>query len=282
MRISYLIRRTFEQVFRKWRANLILVVCLVLPFLVLDAFMVITANLWSLSQKLKEDVEVEVFLQDDINPDQTRSLRKYLLNQTEVEKVTYRSRAEAFAEMEDYLGEKNLGGLDSTTFPASLKVGVRQEYKNSKHISSLAGRIVKEVGVEDVEFGEEWLTGLDKAIKIFLTGDLIFGALVALSVTLMVSNFMRTAILSQTKAIRVMNLLGASWRDIYLPWLGQGMILAGLAALSGAGLVWTACAIFPFKSINLTFLPFYGTLGLTIWGVILGGGGSYWSVKRQM
>ena len=282
MRIGYLIKRTFVHVLQKWRANLVLVVCLILPFLVLDAFLVITANLWDLSQKLKGDVEVEIFLQDDITPERIQSLRENLLSQIEVEKVTYRSRGDAFAEMENYLGEKILGGLDSSTFPASYQVSLREEYKNFHQISSLAARIGIQEGVEEVEFGGEWLSQLDRALRIFFTGDLIFGILVALSVILMVSNFMRAAILAQAKSIQVMNLLGASWRDIYLPLLGQGMILSGLGAFLGISLAWSAWTIFSLKSINLTFLPFYGTFGLTVWGMILGGGGSYWSVKRQM
>jgi len=282
MRISYLVKKTLEGIFQRWRANLILVVCLALSFLVLDAFLVITVNLWDLSQRLKGDVEIEVFLQDGITPEQTRSLRENLSNLTEVEKVIYRSEGEAFIEMEDYLGEKTLSGLDSNTFPASFQVGIKKEYRNFQQISSLATRIGNQEGVEEVEFGEEWLSQLDRTVRIFLTGDMIFGILVTLSVILMVSNFMRVAILSQAKSIQVMNLLGASWRDIYLPLLGQGMILGGLGALWGIGLVWTVYALFSLKWINLAFLPFYSITGLTIWGMILGGGGSYWSVKRQM
>jgi len=281
MRISCLIKKTFEGIFQRWRGNLILMVCLALSFLVLDAFILVSVNLWGLSQRLKGDIEIEVFLQDDITPEQIRSLHENLLNFTEVERVIYRSKGEAYAEMEDYLGEKTLSGLDSSTFPASFQVGVKKEFNNFQQISSLADRIGNQEGVEEVEFGGEWLSKLDRTTKIFLIGDMIFGTLITLSVILMVSNFMRMAIFSQAKAIQVMNLLGASWRDIYLPLLGQGMILGGLGALWGIVLVWTVYALFSLKLISLTFLPIYLIAGLTIWGMILGGGGSYWTIKRQ-
>lgn len=222
MRISYLVKKTFAGIFQRWRANLILVICLALSFLVLDVFILVTVNLWGLSQRLKGDVEIEVFLQDEITPEQIRSLRENLLNSTEVEEVIYRSRGEAFTEMEDYLGEKALRGLDSSTFPASFQVRIKKEYKNSRQISSLTDQIGNREGVEEVEFEGEWLSKLDRTIKIFLTGDVIFGTLITLSVILMVSNFMRVAILSQAKSIQVMNLLGiAGGTFIFLCW-GRG------------------------------------------------------------
>ena len=281
MRISYLLKKTFEGIFQRGRANLILVVCLALSFLVLDAFIVITVNLWGLSQRLKRDIEIEVFLQDDIDPEQIRSLQEDLLNLTEVEKVIYRSRGEAFTEMEDYLGEKALRGLDSSTFPASFQVDAKKDYKNFQQISPLALRIGNKEGVEEVEFGGEWLSKLDRAVRIFLSGDIIFGILVTLSVILMVSNFMRVAILSQAESIQVMNLLGASWKDLYLPLLWQGMIFGGLGALLGISLIWTVYKLLFVKLIDLTFLPFHLIAGSIIWGMILGGGGCFWTIKRQ-
>jgi cell division transport system permease protein len=281
MRTGYLIKRTFELIFRKWKANLILVVCLILPFLVMDAFLVITANLWSLSQKLKGDVEIEIFLKDDIAPQQTRSLREYLLNQTETERLTYRSQKEAYAEMRDYLGEKTISGLDSSTFPASFQLGIKQEYKNFRQVSSLADRIKNRQGVEGVELAGEWVDRLDRAVRIFLTGDLVFGLLVGFSVMLMVANFMRISIFDQTKSIRVMSLLGASRRDIYIPLISQGVILGGAGAWLGVGLIWSGYVLFSRKWIHLSFLPLSLTFALIFWGMILGGGGSLWSVKKQ-
>jgi cell division transport system permease protein len=282
MRIGYLVQRTLKDVFQRWRANLGLTIGLALSFLVLDAFIVVTMNLWDLSQRLKGDGEMEIFLKDDVTSEQTRSLRDEILKSGQVEKAIYHSKSEAFAEMEDYLGAETLRGLDSSTFPASFQVSLKKKEMGFQQLSALAGRIGNHEGVEGVEFAGEWWSRLNRAIRIFVTGDMIFGALVGLSVITMVSNFMRVAMLTQAKSIRVMSLLGASRRDIYLPLLGQGMILGGSGAWLSVGLGWTVYALFSLKSINLTFIPFYGIAGLILWGILLGAGGTYRTVKRQM
>ncbi len=280
MRFGYLIKRVFEGIFKRWRANIILVICLASSFTVLATFLLITINLQGMSQKLKGKVQIEVYLNDRITPEQTRSLQVKIQSFPEVETAVYRSKEEAVTQLEDYLGKETLSGLDSNTLPASFQVSVKIEHRKFQPISLLASKIQNQEGVEGVEFGGEWLSKLDKALRVFYAADLIFGILVALSVVLIVSNFMRVEVLSQSESIQVMSLLGASWKDIYLPLLLQGAILGGLGAGLGLVLVWTGYTIFSAKLVNLVFLPFHMMAGLIIWGIILGGGGSLWSTKK--
>jgi cell division transport system permease protein len=282
MRFNYLIKQTFHGISLRWRANLTPVVCLATSFLVLTTFLVVTINLRGISQKLKGEVRIEVYLNDKITPEQIRSLRAKVQSSPEVENVIYRSKGEAAALMEDYLGKEYMNGLDSNAFPASFQVSLKEAHKKFQPMSMLASKIRLQEGVEEVEFGGEWLSKLDEVQRVFFVVDLVFGMLITLSGALMVSSFMRVAVLSQTESIQVMSLLGANSKDIHLPLLLQGMILGGLGASLGLLLIWAGYALFSVKLLSITFLPSYMILGLILWGMILGGGGSYWSVKKQI
>ncbi len=282
MRLGYMIKQTVCGILQKWRANLAMVFCLALSFLVLTAFVLITLNLRGISQKLKGDIEVEVYLDDSITPQQIQYLRSNIQSYPEVENVTYKSKEAAFIQMEKYLGKEVTTGLDSNVTPASFQVALKKEYKKYQQISLLAAKIQDQAGVEETEFGGEWLRKLDKTFKVFFGLDLIFGILVTLSVALMVSNSMKVAILSQAESIQVMNLLGASRKDIYLPFLLQGMIMGGLGAVMGLLLIWVGYTLFCMNFMKITFFSFYQMPALVLWGIVSGAGGSFWSVKKQL
>ncbi len=275
-----MIKQAIYGIFQRWKANLTLVGCLASSFLVLAIFLLITLNLQNITEKLKGEAQIEVYLLDGITPEQIVLLRSTIQGYPEVEKVIFKSKEEAATQMEDYLGKEILKGLDSNPLPASFQVSLREEQRKFPIISRVSSEIQNLDGVEEVEFGREWLSKLDNAWSVFLTVDWIFGILVTLSVVLIVSNFIRVTVLSQTESIRVMKLLGASWKDIHLPLLLQGMILSGLGGLLGLLLTRGGYALFPIKSASLTFLSFHMMLGLVLGGMILGGGSSLWSIKK--
>jgi cell division transport system permease protein len=282
MRVTYLFKQGLHGLSKKWGVNLILVGSMAFSFLVFDIFLLITHNLQGVAQKLRGEVQVEVYLNEDITSKQISSLGKIIQNFPEVEKMEYRSKEEAFIQMESYLGKDLLEGLDSNPLPASFLLSLKKEDRGFQRIALVASKARKQEGVEDVEFGGEWLKKLDQAIFIFFLVDVIFGIFITLAVILIVSNFMRILVLSQAESIRIMSLLGASQKDITLPFLIQGMILGGVGAVWGVLLIWASYSIFSTRIITIAFLPLYMIGGLIIWGMLLGAGGGILSIRKHL
>jgi len=282
MRISYLIRRALYGLKRRWGFNLILVVCIASSFLVFGSFLLITQNLKAVEQKLKGEVQIEVYLNHDITPLQLHLLLWSIKRLPEVEKVDYRSKQEALAQLKDYLGEDLVEGLDSNPLPASFLLSLRREYRGFEQVAEVASQVKSKEGVEDVEFGGAWLKKLDQAISTFLIGDIIFGIFIAIAVIMIVSNFMRVVVLCQAESIRIMRLMGASKADISFPLLVQGMLLGGAGASVGILFLWSGYLIFQSQILSLTFLPFHMIFGLIGWGMILGAGGSSVSLRKHL
>jgi cell division transport system permease protein len=282
MRITYLFKQAFHGLSKKWSVNLILVFSFASSFLVFNIFLLITHNLHGVAQKLRGRVQVEVYLNEGITSEQISSLGKIIRNFPEVEKMEYRSKEEAFIQMENYLGKDLLEGLDSNSLPASFLVSLKKEDRGFQPIALVASKARKQEGVGDVEFGGEWLKKLDQALFIFFLVDLIFGIFITLAVTLIVSNFMRILVLSQTESIRIMSLLGASQKDIAFPFLIQGFILGGVGAVLGLLLIWASYSIFSTRIIAIAFLPLYMIGGLIIWGMLLGAGGGFLSIRKHL
>ncbi len=282
MRITYLIKQTFYELKRRWGISLILAVCIASSFLVFNTFLLITQNLKATEQKLKGEVQIEVYLNDDITPLQLHLLLWSIKRFPEVEKVEYRSKQQALAQFKNYLGEGLLEGLDSNPLPASFLLSLKREQRGFKQVAEVVSRVQDKEGVEDVEFGGAWLKKLDHAIFIFLIVDIIFGIFIAIAVIMIMFNFMRMVVLSQAESINIMSLMGARRGDISFPLLVQGMLLGGAGASVGVLFLWAGYFIFASKILTIMFLPFYMILGLIVWGMILGAGGSLFSIRKYL
>ena len=282
MRITYLVKQAFYELKRRWGFNLILVVCIASSFLVFSTFLLITQNLKSVEQKLKGEVHIEVYLNDDITPLQLHLLLWSIKRFPEVEKVEYRSKQEALAQFEDYLGKDLLEGLDSNPLPASFLLNLKREHRGFEQVVEVALRVQNREGVEDVEFGGTWLKKLDQVLTIFFIVDVIFGVFIAITVIMIVSNFMRVVVLSQAESIHIMSLMGASKGDLSLTPLMQGLLLGGVGASLGILFLWVVYLIFSARILTIAFLPCHVILCLIAWGMILGAGGSFFSIRKHL
>jgi cell division transport system permease protein len=282
MRISYSISQVFRGINARRGSDLILVLCIACSFLVFGSFLLITQNLKGVEQRLKGEVKIEVYLNEDINPLELHLLRQSIKRLKQVEKVEYRSQSEALVQLGDYFGKDLLQGLESNPLPASFLLGLKREYRKFEHVAEVVSRIKGKKGVEDVEFGSAWLKKLDRAIFIFFVVDIIFGIFIGTAVIMILSNFMRMAVLSQAESIQIMSLMGASRGDISLPLLIQGLLLGGAGASLGVLFLWASYLIFRGMIIGVQFLPFQITLGLIAWGMVLGAWGSFLSIRRHL
>ncbi len=261
---------------------MILLLCIASAFLAFEGFLLITLNLRAAVQNLKGELQIEVYLNDHITSLEFHSLLQKMRGFPEVEKVRYRSKREALTRMENYLGEDLLQGLDSSPLPASFLVSLREEYRRFERVARVASGIQKEDGVEEVVFGGTWLKKLDRAVSVFLMIDLALGACMALAIVMIVANLMGVTVRLRAESIRIMNLLGAGSADISLPFLIQGVSLGGFGALLGILFLWAGYLIFTSQFLAIRFLPVHMVVGMVVWGMALGAGGSLIPTMRLL
>ena len=282
MRTSYLIKQAAGGLSKRRGLSLILVVCVACCFLVFDAFILVSLNLSRLEQKLREKVQIEVYLTDDITPLELHMLLGGIQGSREVERVEYVSKRGAWAHLESFLGKGTLEGVSSSTLPASLLLTLRSEYRRFEQVAPLASEFEEREGVEEVEFGEAWLKKLDRTVSALSLATLILGVLIAAAVVVIVSNFMRLIVGSQAETIRIMSLLGASRGKATLPLLIQGLLLGGAGTSAAILCLWMACSVLTNQMLSITFLPPHMILSLIVWGMILGACGTFVSSTRYL
>jgi cell division transport system permease protein len=284
MAFFYTIKEGFSGFKRARFSSLITIFTMTIALLLLGLFAIIYTNATQIIQSFRDKVEMEVFLAVEVDSAQTAQIQNILLKTNGVASATYISKDEAARIFKKEFGEDIRSVLDFNPLPASFKVRLAPEYKNSDSAKTIY-RILSAVnGVDDVVYRKALLEILDRRGKIFIGASVVIGVTLLIATIFLVSNTIRLTIYSKRKMITAMKLVGATRRFIRMPFLIEGILHGLLGGLLSAGLIWSIIFIAKnFISAELSEffaveLYFYGIMIAS--GVLLGLLGSSWSVKR--
>lgn len=242
-------------------------------------------NAYDVAQSLRQQVEVEVFL-EDLDQQTTDEIGLRLREIEFVESMVYISKdsaAEIFREEFGVGGESiaNLGFL-----PASFRLLIDSDTEINE-----VDRVVTEIndwrGVEEVKFNLALLEMLQSRIEITaITGGAI-ALLVVLAAIALVFNTIRLTIYSKRELIRAMKLVGATNGFIRRPFLVEGIIQGLIAGIFATGILFIL-----FSYIIPSYVPQFGVLewplgrwyylvgAMLLLGLIMGWWGSRWASRK--
>lgn len=284
MAFFYTIKEGFSGFKRARLSSIITIFTMTISLLLLGLFSIIYTNANQIIQSFRDKVEMEVFLSVEVDSAQTAQLQQTLLNTPGVASVAYISKDEAAKIFKKEFGEDIHSVLDFNPLPASFKVRLLPEYKNSDSAKIIHAALSNIAGVDDVMYRKTLLEILDRRVKIFIGASAALGVILLIATIFLVSNTIRLTIYAKRKMITTMKLVGATRRFIRMPFLIEGMLHGLLGGLLSAGFIWSIIYITQhFISTELSEfftveLYFYGIL--IIIGILLGLLGSSWSVKR--
>jgi len=119
-------------------------------------------------------------------------------------------------------------------------------------------------------------------MQAFLYVDLVLGLIVIVSSIFIVANTVRLTILSRQKSIEVLKLVGATNRFITTPFVIEGAVQGGLAAIFSLALLLVIYLVLKGMLPDLAFLG-PNKIGLyTITCILLGAVGSFASLRRHL
>ncbi|MBK8586546.1 MAG: hypothetical protein IPN88_14445 [Bacteroidetes bacterium] len=116
--------------------------------------LVLDAN--KISDYVKEHIQLNVYLQDDINQ-QDLNLFLQALNESDfVRSTRYVSKEEALDSLKKELGEGAMGMIDNNPLPATIDINLKASYANSDSLQKIKEqlssiRLVREVAYQQTE-----------------------------------------------------------------------------------------------------------------------------------
>lgn len=287
-------RDAMKSVIRNFSLSLASISCIAITLIVVGISIVLSYNVENMTDSIKKDVTMVVFLKPDTTEDEVKDIQKKITNMGNIEEIKFKSKKEyaeetkerdkVFSFIVDNWTDETNPLLDSFL----IKVKEVEEIKNT------ASSIKKIDKVELVNYGEDMV---DQLITVFdVIRKVSIGAVVALILVtaFLIANTIKLAIFSRKTEIEIMRLVGVSNISIKIPFIIEGSFIGILGSiipiilmiygytslynyfdgkLFGSSL---AMLIEPYPFIYLSSLLLLGI------GIVVGMFGSYSAVKKYL
>ncbi len=258
LRLDYFFRETFQGLKRNGLVAFAAVSTAFIALFLLGGALLVGREVGLLIESTEANVEVSVFLRDDIAAAQRQRLHSLLDEMPEVAYVRFESKSEAYQRFQDiFKNQKALvENVSRDALPASFRVKLQDPQKFEVVRASLTGQ----AGIAAIKDQRNVLKRLFAVTRVFRVGVVAVAGIMLVSAAALIGNTVRMAVYARRKEIAIMRLVGATNWFIRVPFLIEGMMEgvfgAGIAIL---GLfVMKVLFIDPLRG-NVGFLPLVGT-----------------------
>jgi cell division transport system permease protein len=245
----------------------------------------ILVNAHNLSRYVKENIVLNVFVDDGAHETDVLQLQKEIEANPMVKQTEYVSKELAARNLQKDLGEDAVKFLGYNPLSPSLDVYLKAEYANNTDIEKFKNGLLKNQLVKEVKYQQLLVDQMNKNLTNISLVILGFAAIfVVLSVAL-INNTIRLAIYSQRFLIKSMQLVGATKGFIRKPFLLYGIwhgLLGGLIAI----IILIATLSLAYKEVpDLVILQNYTEFGIVFIivigiGVFISGFSTYLAVNK--
>lgn len=261
-----------------------------ITLLLLGSFMVISFNVALLTQDIKEQIQIVIYLDEACDEETRLELQRMLTLHPQMEEVRYVSKDEAMQRLKKQLGDRAylLDGID-TGEENPLRDSFELKTKIPEDIPLVAEEIADYPGVGYLDYGQGVVEPLFQFTGIMRWIGLMFMAGLALTAIFLIAHTIRLTVYIRRKEIMIMKYVGATDWFIRWPFIFEGLILGLVGAVIPLIVIYYGyqAAVIWLQS-NIYFIPLIPTENIMKeitrviipLGVVLGVLGSSISVRR--
>ncbi|HMC54561.1 MAG TPA: permease-like cell division protein FtsX, partial [Gemmatimonadaceae bacterium] len=245
-------------------------------------FGLVALNIKRALNAVEERVEIRAFVTDGTKIEDITNAATEISSYREVESAKVVSQEEALSRARSELGEFS-DVFEEGVLPASIDIRLKPGSRDPRTVAALARRVSTIEFVDDVRYGEEWIKQLSRLQNIAGATGVALGLAFAAVAVIIIGTTIRMTVLSRSKEIAIMRLVGATDGFIRRPFLIEGFakgVLGGVLALT---LTWVASLVLErYLNFHATFfddrLVLFGLAG----GALIGLFGSGFAVGRHL
>jgi cell division transport system permease protein len=259
------------------------------------AFLLLVVNMRGTAQRLGDGFSVMAYMAPgaDLPPEQLEELTRQLKRIDGVERVAYVSREEALERLRADLGDEKsvLEGIENP-LPAAFELSPASESRSPEQVRAIAAKAKEKPGIEDVQYGEEWVATYANAFDVLQTFSWVLGGGVFVVLSVIVGGTLRLVVDLSAEEIQIQRLVGAGGLYVRLPFYVQGALQGAAGALTSQAILYALFRLeVPWLGPPLQFLtggvrpifftPYEMVAGLVV-GILLGLlGAIVWLVRLE-
>lgn len=214
-----------------------------LSLFIVGLFGVILIQARTLSRLIRENVEVQVFLEKNLSSDELEKIRSdiagrpFILIKSDTLSMKFISDEEAAEIFIESTGEDFTKFLEDNPLRDSYVIGIAEEFQTSEQLEVIAKELEGIPGVFEVSYMTDLVDYINKnliKVSIVMTA---FITILIITVAMLINNTIRLALFSQRFLIRSMQLVGATRGFIRKPFLIRAWVFGMLAGAVSSGIL---------------------------------------------
>jgi cell division transport system permease protein len=241
-------------------------IAMVLLMIGLLGLILVHAN--NLSRYVKENIVLNIFMDDSAHETDVLQLQKQLDANVMVKQTQYVSKELAARNLQKDLGEDFVKFLGYNPLSQSLDIYLKADYANNAGIEKFKAELMKNKLVKEVKYQQSLVDQMNAnltSISLIILG--FAGIFIILSVAL-INNTIRLAIYSQRFLIKSMQLVGATKGFIRKPFILYGIWHGLLGALISVVILIGTLYLANKQIPDLVILQNYTEFGIVFLGII--------------
>jgi len=265
-------------------ATLSSVLTISLSLILIAIYMTISVNTNKIIKNLKDKIEIEIFLDDNIKLPEINSLKERVKTIAGVKSIIYVPKDSAAKIFENEFGKDLLDIFETNPLPPSLKVILFDEYKTADKLAKVREQLKGIPKVQDIVYSEKSIEVIDNNISAIIFLNITLIIILLISCIFIVSNTIRINIKNSEENIKILYLHGATTTNIKAQYIIQGIIM-GLAASVITTLIlfilyFNFTGRYDITDMKIEFLGIDNFAIIFIFGIILGITGSYFGTRK--
>ncbi len=224
VRPKYFFSETFTSFKRNFLMGFTAITTVAITLFIVGFFSVLVFDIQSIINSVKGQVELAVYLQDNISPQLNEYIESEINSWEETNEIKYISKEQALERFkEQNEGSDILKEIQGNPLPASFEVTLNDPEK----VELVALRFLDKdgnyiEGIDDVVYGQTYVRRLFSITAIIGTIAFIIIIVLLLATIVLIFNTIRLSIYARRKEIEVMKLVGASNWFVRIPFLFEG------------------------------------------------------------
>ena len=283
IRIGYVLREFGRNLRRHAGTALVSLLSLTLLFLLFDLFWIAAGTSDRFYRDLISEIEVELFVDESLADSAVTGLSNHLIAVNGVLDFEYISREQARLRLIDMVGTDLLAGYDSINpLPRSYVLTIDETFLTTAALDKIETQLLVIEGVGSVHFSREWLDKAERAKSIILQIGLVLGGLILAAALTGSANNIRLMTRARAVGFRQMLLQGAGRLFIAFPFLIESLLISGVSAALGWGLIWYAKSRVGLARIEIVFPHQDEIILFCVAAAVLGAFSSYLGLRKLL
>lgn len=196
--------------------------------IILGSSVLLVLNADYLAERLESEVEISVFLQEDLTAKETNEVGRKIRNTPGIAEIEYVPSDKALEEMKESFGDRGdvLDNLPKNPLPDAYRI----KAEDANQVPVMAQSFEKFQGVEMVRYGQGLVEKLLAITHWVRAASLGLMVILGLSALFLIATTIRMSVFARRREIGIMKLLGATNWYVRMPFLIEGVVIGFVGA----------------------------------------------------